>query len=68
MSNLSFVDLAGELLFTKVVWDGKVVYDDEWGSDAYDWFIERYATKKVNEMLIRVHSGHHVELRVKGEK
>lgn len=67
-SSLRFVDLAGELCFTTVIWNDEVVFDEEWGSNAYDKFMESYATKIVYKMKITVHSGHHVELKVEGDE
>lgn len=71
-SEITFGELAKDLCFSKVIWNGKVVFDDdEIAADpkvSLKKLYERYSHRYVYDMRIHIVAGHHCELEVEGEK
>lgn len=65
-SSMTFAELTDTLPFIKVVWNGKVVYDDG-DRDVFDEFYNKYAHREVYEMFMKVVECHHLAIWVKGE-
>ena len=68
-SNLTFRYLTKDLLFIKVFWNGKLVYDDTGLLPliAMDVFDHIYGGKIVYRMDVQIVEFHHCILRIKGE-
>jgi hypothetical protein len=71
-SMLTFGELTKNLLYVKIIYNGKLIYDDttdEGETIKHLHEIERsYDKKKVYEMTIKVINFHHCELIIEGEE
>lgn len=69
-SELTFKDFAENLGYIKVIWNGKVVYDDEFGEGTLE-DLEKFQLKYNNKIIysgkFEVADFHHVVLDIKGE-
>lgn len=69
-SSLTLEDLANELAFTKIIYNGEIIFDDEDGYETSTSLMEmwnKYKNKIVYEMNVRVVHFHHCVLNIKGE-
>ena len=70
-SELTFKEFAENLGYIKVIWNGKVVYDDEFG-DATLEELENFQLKYNNKIIYSgrfiVEDFHHIILDIKGEE
>ena len=69
-SALTFKDLTESLAYVKVIWNGKVVYDDEFGegtSEDLDIFQLEYNGKIVYGGKFEITGFHHIILDIEGE-
>lgn len=69
-SELTFNQLAKDLGFIKVVWNGKVIFDDTADIPLVDLntLYKEYGNRYVYDMKLKVVEGHHCELKIKGEE
>ena len=71
-SELTFDELTANLAFVKVIYNGKVIYDDttDEGETPYSLYSMRvlYGKKIVYSMKVDVVDFHHCVLTIKGEK
>lgn len=69
-SEFTFKEFAENLGYIKVIWNGKVVYDDEFG-DAILEELEKFQLKYNNKIIYKgkfeVADFHHIILNIKGE-
>ena len=69
-SELTFKDFAGNLAYIKVIWNGKVVYDDEFGEGTLEELVIfqlKYNNKIIYSGRFIVKDFHHIILYIKGE-
>ena len=69
-SCITFGELARNMIYVKVIWNGEVVYDDEEGEasiEDLDKFIKRYEGKTVYKGTFEVTGFHHFILSVEGD-
>lgn len=69
-SELTFYELTKDLPFIKVIWNGKIIYDDTTDAEpiSLDPLYKEYGKKIVYGMKLKVVSYHHCELDIRGEK
>ena len=70
-SKLRFKELTDGLNYIKVMWNGKIVYDDYYGDSSIEDlrnFENKYEDKVVYSMYIEVVEFHHCTLEVEGEE
>ena len=66
MSTLTFNELTEQLLYVKVIWNHKVIYDDGTSEDL-EQLKKEYGNKIVYKMLVIPVYGHHCIVKIKGE-
>ena len=70
-SELTFKEFAENLGYIKVTWNGKVVYDDEFGDGTLEE-LENFQLKYNNKIIYSgrfiVEDFHHIILDIKGEE
>ena len=69
-SRVTFNELARNINWVRVIWNDKVIYDDEnlsTNKKLLNKLYERYGNRFVYSMQVNVVDIHHVELNVKGE-
>lgn len=70
-SELTFKEFAENLGYIKVIWNGKVVYDDEFGDGTLEE-LENFQLKYNNKIIYSgrfiVEDFHHIILDIKGEE
>lgn len=69
-SEFTFKEFAENLGYIKVIWNGKVVYDDEFGDSTLEdlaKFQLKYNNKIVYSGKFKVADFHHTILNIKGE-
>lgn len=70
-SELTFKEFAENLGYIKVIWNGKVVYDDEFGDgtlEELENFKLKYNNKIIYSGIFIVEDFHHIILDIKGEQ
>lgn len=69
-STLTFKEFASNLGYIKVIWNDKVVYDDEFGDGTMEDlrnFESKYNNKIIYSGRFSVEDFHHIILDIKGE-
>lgn len=69
-SSITFRELTEPLAYIKIIYNGKIIYDDEVGNETrehYEQMKEEYKNKIIYEMNIKITQFHHCILKIKGE-
>ena len=70
-SSLTFGKLTKNLAYVKIVWNGKVIFDDHYDTDSFYHLLDvqsDYNNKIVYEMNVKIVDFHHCILTIKGEE
>lgn len=69
-SSLTFGELTENLAYIKIIYNGKVIYDDETGNETFEHLKQiedGYKNKVIYKMNVIVTHYHHCILKIKGE-
>lgn len=71
VSELTFEELTENLAYVKIIYNGKLIYNDENGKETLAHLLKiksEYKDKIVYKISIKVVDFHHCILKIKGEK
>lgn len=69
-SSITFGELTDHLAYIKIIYNGKIIYDDVTGDETPEHLHEienKYKNKIIYEMNVKITQFHHCILNIKGE-